>query len=140
QALAPGFTFAPAIPRIVAAPLTLLVFGAVSYGVFAALERFVRSLRQARLGAGATDEAKAQAAARVGHGMRAFAGLIAFNAFYSFAGQPTLAKLPAWAVTGWGILVVFASTAIFVRRITRREDQHVHEKFAQKILKKWEWG
>ena len=29
---------------------------------------------------------------------------------------------------------------MFVRRITRREDAYVHEKFAQKILKKWEWG
>ena len=69
-----------------------------------------------------------------------FTGLVAFNVFYCFAGQPTLRLLPAWVVTGWGILVVFASTALFVRRITRREEAHVQEKFAQKILKKWEWG
>ncbi|HUS30634.1 MAG TPA: cyclic nucleotide-binding domain-containing protein, partial [Kofleriaceae bacterium] len=62
------------------------------------------------------------------------------NAFYCFAGQPTLQKLPAWVVTGWGLIVVFASTTIFMRRISRREDQYVQEKFAQKILKKWEWG
>src|SRR5665647_538095 len=72
--------------------------------------------------------------------MLAFCGLVRFNAFYLFAGQPTLRTLPGWVVTGWGLLVVFASTAIFMRRVTRREDQHVHEKFAQKILKKWEWG
>ena len=72
--------------------------------------------------------------------MLALAGLLAFNAFYCFAGQPTLNHLPSWAVTGFGLVVVFASTAMFMRRISRREDQYVHEKFAQKILKKWEWG
>ena len=50
------------------------------------------------------------------------------------------ARCRAGSCTGWGLVVVFASTAIFVRRVTRREDQYVHEKFAQKILKKWEWG
>src|SRR5262249_50740038 len=70
----------------------------------------------------------------------ALAGLVAFNAFYCFAGQPTLQKLPSWVVTGWSVIVVFTSTAIFVRRIVRREDEYVQEKFAQKILKKWEWG
>ena len=29
---------------------------------------------------------------------------------------------------------------MFMRRLGRREDQYVQEKFAQKILKKWEWG
>jgi hypothetical protein len=72
--------------------------------------------------------------------MLALCGLIAFNTFYCFAGQPSLAKLPSWVVTGWGLVVVFASTAMFMRRTVRREDQYVQEKFAQKILKKWEWG
>ncbi|HEY0254532.1 MAG TPA: HEAT repeat domain-containing protein, partial [Kofleriaceae bacterium] len=79
-------------------------------------------------------------AVRVRHGMLAACGLIGFNAFYCFAGQPSLRLLPAWVVTGWGLLVVFSSTAMFMRRIGRREDQYVQEKFAQKILKKWEWG
>lgn len=140
QMFEPGFTFAPAIPRLVAAPLTLLGFGLGSFGVFAVIENVIVAIRTRRLPAGATADAKAQLASRVRHGMLAFCGLLAFNVFYCFAGQPTLALLPAWLVTGWGLIVVFASTAIFVRRITRREDQHVHEKFAQKILKKWEWG
>ena len=140
QAMSPGFTFAPAIPRAVAAPLTLVAFGLASFLVFALVERIVLRVRMRRLPANPSDEAKSAVQARVRHGMLTVCGLVAFNAFYCFAGQPSLAKLPAWVVTGWGILVVFASTAIFVRRITRREDQHVHEKFAQKILKKWEWG
>lgn len=137
-AMAPGFYFAPEIPRIVAAPLTLVGFAAASFAVFATIERVVLALRA--LPGTASDEQKQQRAARVRHGMLAFAGLVAFNAFYCFAGQPTLQKLPGWVVAGWGLVVVFASTAIFMRRVVRREDAYVQEKFAQKILKKWEWG
>jgi hypothetical protein len=138
QALTPGFYFAPSISRAVAAPLTLVAFGAVSYLVFSALEAVIKRAR--RLPADATDEQKQRRAIRIRHGMIAFAGLVAFNAFYCFAGQPSLQKLPGWIVTGWGLVVVFSSTAIFMRRVGRREDAYVQEKFAQKILKKWEWG
>ncbi|MBV8757166.1 MAG: cyclic nucleotide-binding domain-containing protein [Deltaproteobacteria bacterium] len=140
KALGPGFFFAPQIPRVLAAPLTLVAFGAVSFGVFALIEKLVLAARVEALPEDADAEAKAGVAARVRHGMLAFAGLIAFNAFYCFAGQPTLQRAPPWVVTAWGLLVVFSSTAIFMRRIARREDAYVQEKFAQKILKKWEWG
>jgi hypothetical protein len=140
KALGPGFSFAPDIPRIVAAPITLIAFGLASYLGFAIIERVVLRLRGKSLPEPATPEQKDALAARVRHGMLALCGLVAFNAFYAFAGQPTLRHLPAWVVSGWSLIVVFASTAIFVRRVSRREDQYVHEKFAQKILKKWEWG
>ncbi|MBA3540063.1 MAG: hypothetical protein H0T79_10575, partial [Deltaproteobacteria bacterium] len=140
KAFGPGFTFAPMIPRIVAAPLTLITFGLASFVVFSTIEKLVLRPRLVKLAAEATDEAKEAIRARVRHGMLAFCGLVSFNAFYLFAGQPTLHNAPSWVVTGWSLLVVFASTAMFVRRIVRREDKYVHEKFAQKILKKWEWG
>ncbi len=141
QPFGPGFTFAPMIPRFVAAPLTLIVFGLASYLVFSVIEKIVVGPRLRRLPAEATDEQKAQLRSRVHHGMLAFSGLAAFNAFYLFAGQPTLrAANLQFLITAWSLLVVFASTAMFVRRITRSEDRYVHEKFAQKILKKWEWG
>jgi cyclic nucleotide-binding protein/HEAT repeat protein len=139
RALDPGFYFAD-VPRVVAAPLTLLVFGAASFAVFALIERLVLAIRLRSLPAGSSDEAKDAVCTRVRHGMLAAAGLIAFNAFYLFAGQPSLRLMPGWAVTAWGIAVVFASTSMFARRITRREDAYVQEKFATKILKKWEWG
>jgi Cyclic nucleotide-binding domain/HEAT repeats len=140
QMFAPGFTFAPAIPRVVAAPLTLIVFGAASYAVFSIIERIILAAQRNQLPAEATDEQKQGVVTRVRHGMLAFCGLVAFNAFYCFAGQPSLQRLPHWVVTAWGLVVVFSSTAMFMRRFGRREDQYVHEKFAQKILKKWEWG
>ncbi|MFN0247538.1 MAG: cyclic nucleotide-binding domain-containing protein [Kofleriaceae bacterium] len=138
--LDPGFTFLPAIPRVVAAPLTLIVFGLGSYLVFTLVEKVIIRSRLAALPTDAPAEAKVALLARIRHGMLAFCGFAGFNAFYLFAGQPSLQRLPGWTVSAWGLLVVFASTAIFVRRVTRREDQHVQEKFAQKILKKWEWG
>ncbi len=140
QMLSPGFTFAPAIPRIVAAPLTLLAFGLASFLVFSLIERVILRARTAGLPRETPEDVKAAITGRIRHGMLVFCGLVAFNAFYLFAGQPSLQRLPGWVVTGWGLVVVFSSTAIFVRRFMRREDQHVHEKFAQKILKKWEWG
>lgn len=138
--LEPGFYFLPEIPRVLAAPLTLLAFGAASFLVFAAIERAGASVRMRRLPAGTSDDERATLRVRIRHGLLALAGLVAFNAFYVFAGQPSLRVLPGWVVSGWGLIVVFASTTLFVRRIVRREEQYVHEKFAQKILKKWEWG
>ncbi len=140
QMFEPGFFFAPAIPRIVAAPLTLVVFGAVSYFIIATVEKLVVRARLKSLSVDTPADTKDTIRARIRHGTLAVSGLVGFNAFYLFAGQPSLGRLPGWVVTGWSLLVVFASTAIFVRRFTRREDQYVHEKFAQKILKKWEWG
>jgi len=114
------------VVRAIAAPLTLVAFGVASFVVFAAIERVALALRGDP--------------ARTRHVMLAVTGLVGFNAFYCFAGQPSLAHLPSWLVTGWGLLVVFASTAMFMRRVGRRGDIYVQEKFAQKILKKWEWG
>jgi hypothetical protein len=140
KALDAGFHFAPldAIPRVVAAPLTLAVFGLASWAVFALGERW--AIKRALRGVDAGSMAETEAKARVRHHALVLAGFIAFNAFYFFAGQPSLQRLPEWVVKGWGALVVLASAAIFFRRWNRNEAEYVQEKFAQKILKKWEWG
>jgi hypothetical protein len=140
HALDRGFSFAHDVPRVVAAPLTLVAFGLASFAVFALVERIAFGVQRAKLPADLPDEERAALALRIRHVVLALAGFVAFNAFYCFAGQPTLQRAPAWVVTAWGMVVVFASTAMFVRRVSRREDAYVHEKFAQKILKKWEWG
>ena len=144
QWLAPGFHFLRDVPRVVAAPLTLVAFGAASWVVLAAVEAIWRRRAIARLGAEPgmppPDDEVTAARAGVRHRMLAIAGFLAFNAFYFFAGQPSLQRLPTWVVHGWGVVVVFASAAIFFRRFRRHEDEYVRERFAQKILKKWEWG
>jgi len=140
QWLAPGFWFAPldVIPRVVAAPLTLAAGGALSYVVIALGERVARA--RALRGLDADGAAAREARQRVHHRALVLSGFLGFNAFYFFAGQPSLRALPSWLVTGWGAVVVLASSAIFFRRWGRREADHVQERFAQKILRKWEWG
>ncbi|MCE9574366.1 MAG: cyclic nucleotide-binding domain-containing protein [Deltaproteobacteria bacterium] len=135
----PGFWFLPQLPRIVAAPLTLVVFGAVSAAIFWAIERGMRGALVRRVAPDDTAK-RGELALLARHRTLALAGFTAFNAFYFFAGQPTLRQLPGWVVTGWGGVVVFASAAIFFRRWGRRESDFVQERFAEKILKKWEWG
>jgi hypothetical protein len=138
--LHPGFWFAHAIPRVVAAPLTLLVFGAASFALASTVEKLATRLAMKGVPADAKKEDKDAVALGVHHKMLAVCGFTAFNAFYFFAGQPTLRRLPPWVVTAWGAIVVFASASIFFRRWGRKEADYVQEKFAEKILKKWEWG
>ncbi len=136
--LDPGFHFAPAIPRVVAAPLTLVGAGAISFALFTGVERL--AWRRVGKGLDPTAQAGVEARNRLRHQLLVVAGFVAFNCFYFFAGQPSLQRLPGWAVQGWSVAVVFASAAIFFRRFRRKEAEYVQEKFAQKILKRWEWG
>ncbi len=133
-----GFHGVGGVPRVVAAPLTLVAFGAASLALFAGVERAL----WARIGRGleAGSQAAHDARLLLRHRMLAVAGFCAFVAFYFFAGQPSLRRLPEWVVRGTGAAVVFAAAAIFFRRFRRQEAEYVQEKFAQKILKKWEWG
>jgi hypothetical protein len=124
-AFAPGFTFAPAIPRLVAAPLTLAFGGAVSFVVFAGVERLLRP----RL-----------AAERARHLTLVLAGFTAFLLFYLFAGQPTLAKAPWWVKRAVEAGVIGAAVLMLARRLGRSEQTYVSEKFARGLLKRWEWG
>jgi CRP-like cAMP-binding protein len=140
QWLEPGFWFAHWIPRVVAAPLTLLVFGATSFLVASTIEWLAKKVALRGVPADAKKEEREAVEVGVHHKMLAVCGFTAFNAFYFFAGQPTLRRLPDWVVTGWSAIVVFASASIFFRRWGRKEADYVQEKFAEKILKKWEWG
>jgi len=94
--LGPGFFFAPAVPAVLAALVTLLVCGACSYLLFTVAEHFVRDR----------------------HRTLALASFTAFNVFYVFAGAPTLRLVPALQR-----LVVFVvpvvATLVLVRRFAR---------------------
>ncbi len=133
-----GFHFVGGIPRVAAAPLTLVGFGAASMALFLLVERLIWTPRRRGLTAGSQEETDARLKLR--HQLLSVAGFAAFTAFYFFAGQPTLRQLPEWVVRGTGAVVVFAAAAIFFRRFRRHEAEYVQERFAQKILKKWEWG
>lgn len=124
---APGLYFWASLPIVAAAPLTLVVSAVASYAVFAAGERIA-------LRATGADPALTR------HRGLALAGFVAFVTFYFFGGQPTLRMAPGWVGALFGAAVVVAGSAMFFRRWGRREQDFVTEKFAEKILKKWEWG
>ena len=125
--LDPGFTFLQAVPRVVAAPLTLIVFGFASFALFSVGEAIARRLTIRDTAKREQRERKEQ---RIRHRALVLAGFIAFNIFYLFGGQPTLREAPPWVVHGFSILVVFASAAIFFRRWERTETEFVREKIA----------
>lgn len=130
-ALEPGLSFAPWVPRLVAAPLSLAAGGVLSFALFALGER----LALGRAGAGGP-----AAEARVRHRALALAGTAGFLLFYVFAGQPTLAEAPWWLKRGVEMLVVGAAVAMLLGRWNRQEQHYVQEKFARGILRRWEWG
>jgi hypothetical protein len=138
----PGITFAKSIPVIAAAPLTLIVFGAASYALFATAEAVAISVMRPKPEAEDHERPAVPSRLRetVRHRLLVISGFIAVNIFYFYGGQPTLREGPGWLVTAFSVTIVFITAAMFFRRWNRSESDHVQEKFAQKILKRWEWG
>lgn len=117
-----GFYFLHAVPAIVAAPLTIVLFAAASLGVFLALERaLVRGTGDAERGT---------------HVTLALAAFAAFNAFYVFAGAPTLRRIP-WGVHVAAFVVPAVASVLLIRRVKRTSEGHLKEKTARKLLAKW---
>ena len=123
---APGFFFLPVIPKIIAVPLTLLFFSALSYLLFAQVERVIPRLKWARN----KDEKSIE------HITKSIAAFTAFNIFYVFAGAPTFSQYPLlYALLHFIVIVV--SSIILWKEIFREERFYLQERFALKILKKW---
>lgn len=127
ELLGPGLAWLPAVPWLASAPLVLVGFGGVSWGLFEGLDRAWS--RQA----GGDPE-------RRRHQVLIFAGFTAFSLFYVFAGQPSLRALPDAVRQTVAFGVWFAGAWIFFRRVNRRERDFVREKFARGVLKRWQWG
>jgi CRP-like cAMP-binding protein/cytochrome c peroxidase len=125
-----GFFFLPAVPRAVAAALTLALFALGSFVIFSLLERVIGRILRRR---DPTIDA-----IRVRHIMFGLAAFTAFVTFYSFAGQPTLRKvewLPAYTV----VLIVVTATLFLVRRLTRTPQAFAEQAIARNIIKRWDW-
>jgi hypothetical protein len=120
--LGQGFFFAPAVPALLAATLTLVAFSAGSYGLFVLLERAVR-------GVTTNDE-------RGRHLTLALAAFAAFNLFYLFAGAPSLRHL-----SGGTRAVAFAAplvaTLFLVKRWQRTPEHFIGERGAVRLLRSW---
>ncbi|HEY0172079.1 MAG TPA: cyclic nucleotide-binding domain-containing protein, partial [Pyrinomonadaceae bacterium] len=127
-----GFFFYPQAPRALASLLTLAACGLVSFALFLAAERRVGAWLRARGREADEDQAR--------HVTFSLAAFSAFLLFYTFAGAPTLWKLP-WAVPHvFLILVVLTATASLLRRLGRTRQRFAEETLARNIVKRWEWA
>lgn len=126
-----GFFFLPLLPRAVASILTLALCALGSYGVFILLERVVGARLRRR--DADTD------AVRVRHVTFTLAAFTAFITFYTFAGAPTLWKLPWVFPHLFLIAVVLTATLFLVRRLGRTQKTFAEETLARNIIKRWAW-
>ena len=125
--LASGFFFAPAVPVIVAAPLTLALFSYLSFFLFKSIERIIW---KKKLFKNANFETTT-------HRVKVLASFVAFNLFYIFAGAPSYHHYPlAYAL--FYFFVVSLSSIIFYKEIFREEAYFIQERFALKIIKRWD--
>ncbi len=121
-AFGPGFFFAPEVPALVAAAMTLMGLSAASYalwsGVEAALTGVVRDEERRR------------------HLVLSLAAFTAFSLFYFFAGAPTLRKIPGGTHT-FAFATPIVATVVLARRWRRSRESYVREKAAAKLLRNW---
>ncbi|MFK5938007.1 MAG: cyclic nucleotide-binding domain-containing protein [Sulfurimonas sp.] len=123
-----GFFFATFIPIIIAAPLALALFSVISYYLFKSSEILLWKMKIFKELTYTTFE----------HRMKVTAAFVAFNTFYAFAGAPSYQHHPI-LYTIFYFLVIFSSTVIFYKEIFREENYFIQERFALKIIKKWNY-
>ena len=123
-AFGPGFTFAPQIPAVIAASITLIGFAVISYLFFALLERlFARGNKNQE---------------RLRHRTLSLAAFSAFNIFYLFAGAPTLRLIPGGTqVVAFAVPLV--SGILLYRRWSRQSEDYVKVKSAKHLLPLWKF-
>jgi hypothetical protein len=120
--LGQGWFFAPQVPAVVAATVTLVAFSAASYLLLVLAEngigRFVEDKERRR------------------HLTLTLAAFSAFSIFYLFAGAPTLR-----AITGGSRVLAFAApllaTLFLAKRWGRTRESFLREKGATKLLRNW---
>ncbi|MDX1642715.1 MAG: cyclic nucleotide-binding domain-containing protein [Thermoanaerobaculia bacterium] len=120
--LGPGFFFAPGIPAVAAATLTLVAFSAASYAVFSGVE--------ALAGRWIAD------AERRRHLVLGVAAFAAFNLFYLFAGAPSLRRLPG-GLRFAAFAAPLVATLFLVKRWRRRREHYIRDRSAAKLLRNW---
>ncbi len=123
----PGFFFAPIVPVVVAAPLTLASTTLLSYFFFKQLERI---LWKKRFFKHINYETTV-------HRVKTLASFVAFNIFYIFAGAPTYSHYPI-AYSLFYFLVVSVSSVILYKELFRQEAYFIQERFALKLIKRWD--
>jgi hypothetical protein len=122
--LGPGFFFAPWVPALIAATLTLVLFSMASYCVFLGVEALVGRV---------VDDAE-----RRRHLSLAIAAFAAWNLFYLFAGAPTLRRLPYGTHTA-AFVAPLVGTLVLAKRWRRTRSRYIAEQGATRLLRNWEF-
>jgi hypothetical protein len=120
--LGAGFFFAPQVPAVLAATLTLLAFSAASYGLLRLVE--------AGLGGTVRDPERRR------HLVLALAAFAAFNLFYLFAGAPSLRRLPG-GTRGVAFIAPLVGTLFLAKRWRRTPERFIGERGAARLLCSW---
>jgi Cyclic nucleotide-binding domain/4Fe-4S binding domain len=126
--MGPGFYIggvALPIPKLIAAPLYLVVCILVSYGLWTLIERAYARISTAR--------GRPLSKIRLRHQMLTVCAFLAFNVFYIWAGRPNILLMPFWAVKLIDILFVFVSVTWLVRSLRRDADLYSRERVARSL-------
>ena len=126
-----GLFFARAVPRALAAAVTLALCGLTAVLVFSQLERLLGTWRQRR--------GKQRDEIHVRHITMTTAAFAAFITFYGFAGAPTLRLVP-WVHHLFIILVIATAALFLARRLRRTPQAFAEETLAKNIIQHWEWA
>ena len=125
----PGFYVARqaiAIPKIIAAPLTLATFAAVSCWICARIERHYRGYLKA------TSLHSATAGEKSLHRMFSICTFIAFNIFFVYGGRPEINGLPIAVQFAFQTLIAVVSSLWLYRTWGRSEAQYHQEGLVDK--------
>jgi hypothetical protein len=126
--LGPGFYIGGIpipIPKIVAAPLYLIVCVFVSYWLWTLIERAYARVAAAR--------GRPLSKTRLRHRMLTVCAFLTFNLFYIFAGRPNILLMPGWAIKLIDFVFVFVSVTWLIRSLTRNTDLYTHERLARSL-------
>ncbi len=122
-----GFFFAPFVPVLIAAPLTLAFFASMSFLFFWSIERYLWEKKIY----------KDIDFITLKHRMQVASSFVAFNTFYIFAGAPSYSQYPFFYSILYFVIVALSSMLLY-KEFFRQEIDLIQERFALKIIKKWE--
>lgn len=128
--LAPGFYIggqAIAIPKLIAAPFTLMAFAAASYWICTRLERYYRGYLKQKDPTASAEKSL--------HRVFSLCTFIAFNFFFIYGGRPEINRLPIPIQFGFQALIVLVSSLWLSRTWGRSSHQYEIEKLAGKKRK-----
>jgi len=114
-----------ALPKIIAAPLTLLIAGALALGLGLGLEHLYRRTRAVN---------RRISEPEIVHHCLCFSAFLSINTFYLFGGRPNLMLLPPTATRILDIVIVALTTLWFLQAVQRTPFRFRRESMASSLL------